>query len=221
MASPLWRVRGICDVSAEARSIALDMAPGVLVTSREDEIFADPGIDAVALFALADSRPEQIRKGLAAGKHLLLEKPAAETLQAEMVLSAVGVKNNLEGLGLEELGVTVERDKVKVDGWGSTGVDGIWAIGDLTHTPALAHVASSEAIACVEKICGLDPSPVDFTTIPSCVYTTPEVASVGLTEKQALDAGMEVRVGKYGVGQGYLGRRPRRVCETRLRPLDG
>ncbi len=83
MASPLWRVRGICDVSAEARSIALDMAPGVLVTSREDEIFDDPEIDAVALFALADSRPEQIRKGLAAGKHLLLEKPAADTLEAE------------------------------------------------------------------------------------------------------------------------------------------
>ncbi len=124
-------------------------------------------------------------------------KRGPETLQAEMVLSAVGVKNNLEGLGLEELGVTVERDKVKVDGWGSTGVDGIWAIGDLTHTPALAHVASSEAIACVEKICGLDPAPVDFAGVPSCIYTVPEVASVGMTERQAVDAGYDVRVGKY------------------------
>ncbi len=124
-------------------------------------------------------------------------KKGPETLEAEMVLSAVGVKNNLEGLGLEELGVIIERDKVKVDGWGSTGVKGIWAIGDLTHTPALAHVASSEAIACVEKICGLDPAPVDFMGVPSCIYTVPEVASVGMTEKQAVDAGFEVRVGKY------------------------
>ena len=124
-------------------------------------------------------------------------KKGSETLEAEMVLSAVGIKNNLEGLGLEELGIEIERDKVRIGAFGETKVQGIYAIGDLTSTPALAHVASAEAIACVEKICGLDPSPVDFTTIPSCVYTTPEVASVGLTEKQALDAGMEVRVGKY------------------------
>lgn len=124
-------------------------------------------------------------------------KKGPETLEAEMVLSAVGVKNNLEGLGLEELGVVVERDKVRVDGWGSTGVEGLWAIGDLTHTPALAHVASSEAIACVEKICGLDPQSVDFAGVPSCIYTVPEVASVGMTEKQAIEAGHDVRVGKY------------------------
>lgn len=124
-------------------------------------------------------------------------KKGPETLEAEMVLSAVGIKNNLEGLGLEESGVEVERDKVKTGAFGETTVPGVYAIGDLTKTPALAHVASAEAIACVEKICGLNPEPVDFTTIPSCVYTTPEVASVGLTEKQALDAGLEIRVGKY------------------------
>ncbi len=107
------------------------------------------------------------------------------------------MKNNLEGLGLEELGVRIERDKVQVDGFGFTGVEGLWAIGDLVATPALAHVASAEAIACVEKICGLDPEPVDFALTPSCIYTVPEVASVGMTERQALEAGLEVRVGKY------------------------
>ncbi len=124
-------------------------------------------------------------------------KRGPETLEAEMVLSAVGVKSNLEGLGLEELGVVVERDKIKVDGWGATGVEGLWAIGDITHTPALAHVASSEAIVCVEKICGLEPAPVDFSGVPSCIYTSPEVASVGMTERQATEAGHDVRVGKY------------------------
>lgn len=124
-------------------------------------------------------------------------KKGPESLEAETVLSAVGIKSNIEGLGLEALGVTVERDKVVTGSFGQTNIAGVYAIGDLTTTPALAHVASAEAIACVEKICGLDPNPVDFTTIPSCIYTSPEVASVGMTEKQALDAGYELRIGKY------------------------
>ncbi|MDL2320153.1 dihydrolipoyl dehydrogenase [Alistipes sp. OttesenSCG-928-B03] len=124
-------------------------------------------------------------------------KKGPETLEAEMVLSAVGVKSNLENLGLEEAGVTVERDKVVVGDFGATSAAGVYAIGDLTFTPALAHVASAEAIACIEHICGLNPDPVDFSIVPSCVYTTPEVASVGLTEKQALEKGYEITVGKY------------------------
>ena len=124
-------------------------------------------------------------------------KKGEATLTAEVVLSAVGVKSNIEGLGLEELGVQTERDKIVVDEYYRTNVEGIYAIGDIIATPALAHVASAEATVCVEAICGENPEPVDYTTIPSCVYTTPEVAMVGLTEKQAFEAGYEVKVGKY------------------------
>lgn len=124
-------------------------------------------------------------------------KKGAETLKAEVVLSAVGVKSNIEGLGLEELGVQIERDKVVVDELYRTNVEGIYAIGDIISSPALAHVASAEATVCVEAICGETPHPIDYTTIPSCVYTTPEVAMVGLTEKQAIEQGYEVKVGKY------------------------
>ena len=124
-------------------------------------------------------------------------KKGAETLRADVVLSAVGVKSNIEGLGLEELGVKVERDKVVVDEMYRTSVKGIYAIGDIIATPALAHTASAEATVCVEAICGENPHAIDYTTIPSCVYTSPEVAMVGLTEKQAVEQGYEVKVGKY------------------------
>ena len=124
-------------------------------------------------------------------------KKGAETLQAEVVLSAVGVKSNIENIGLEEAGVAVERDKVVVDEHYQTSAKGVYAIGDIIATPALAHVASAEAIHCVEYICGLNPDAVDYSTIPSCVFTTPEVASVGLTEQQARDKGIEYKVGRF------------------------
>lgn len=124
-------------------------------------------------------------------------KKGADTLKADVVLSAVGVKSNIEGLGLEELGVKIERDKVVVDDYFRTNIEGIYAIGDIVATPALAHVASAEATVCVEAILGENPKPIDYTTIPSCVYTTPEVAMVGLTEKQAVEQGYEIKVGKY------------------------
>jgi dihydrolipoamide dehydrogenase len=124
-------------------------------------------------------------------------KRGIETLTAEVVLSAVGVKSNLENLGLEELGVEIERDKVKVDEFYRTSVAGVYAIGDIIATPALAHVASAEAVCCVEAMFGLNPEPIDYSVIPSCVYTTPEVASVGLTEKQAAEQIEGYKVGKY------------------------
>ncbi len=116
---------------------------------------------------------------------------------AEVVLSAVGIASNIEGIGLEEVGVKSERGKVLVDEFYRTNIPGIYAIGDIVPGPALAHVASTEAICCVEKICGLDPQPVDYSTIPSCVFTSPEVASVGMTEQQARDKGIEIKVGRF------------------------
>jgi dihydrolipoamide dehydrogenase len=124
-------------------------------------------------------------------------KGVRQTLTADVVLSAVGIKSNLECVGLEEVGVTVENDKVLADIFGFTNVNGIYAIGDITVGASLAHVASAEAIRCVEKICGHSPTPIDYSTIPSCVYTVPEVAMVGLTERQAIESGHEIRVGRF------------------------
>lgn len=124
-------------------------------------------------------------------------KKGAETLTADIVLSAVGIKSNIENLGLEELGIRTERDKVVVDSFYRTDVQGVYAIGDIVGGPALAHVASAEAICCVEAICGLNPAPVDYSTIPSCVFTTPEVASVGMTEQEAKKQGLNYKVGRF------------------------
>ena len=124
-------------------------------------------------------------------------KKGAETLIAEIVLSAVGIKSNIEGIGLEEMGIEVDRDKIKVDEHYQTSAKGVYAIGDIIATPALAHVASAEAIHCVEHICGLNPDAVDYSTIPSCIFTSPEVASVGMTEQQAQKAGIEYKVGRF------------------------
>ncbi len=124
-------------------------------------------------------------------------KKGAETLSVEMVLSAVGIKSNIENIGLEELGIEVSRDKILVDENYQTSVANIYAIGDIIASPALAHVASAEAIHCVEHICGVACEPIDYTTIPSCVFTSPEVASVGLTEAQATEQGLEYSVGRF------------------------
>ena len=124
-------------------------------------------------------------------------KKGAETLTADVVLSAVGVKSNIENIGLEEMGIAVERDKIVVDEHYQTSAAGVYAIGDIIATPALAHVASAEAIHCIEHICGLTPDAVDYSTIPSCVFTSPEVASVGMTEQQAREKGIEYKVGRF------------------------
>lgn len=124
-------------------------------------------------------------------------KKGVEEIEAEIVLSAVGVATNIEGIGLEEMGVKTEKGKILVDDFYRTNVDGVYAIGDIVHGPALAHVASAEGITCVEKIAGQNPKPVDYGNIPGCTYTSPEVSSVGLTEKKAKEAGYEVKVGKF------------------------
>ena len=124
-------------------------------------------------------------------------KKGEEVIDAEVVLSAVGIAANLEGIGLEEAGIATENGKVKVDDYYKTNVEGYYAIGDIVHGPALAHVASHEGITCIEKITGMDPEPIDYGNIPACTYTNPEVASVGMTEQQARDAGFEIKVGKF------------------------
>ena len=124
-------------------------------------------------------------------------KKGNEIIEAEIVLSAVGIAPNLDGLGLEETGILTENSKVKVDEFYRTNVPGYYAIGDIVKGPALAHVASHEGIICVEKIAGKDVEPMDYNNIPACTYTQPEVASVGLSEKAAKEAGHEILVGKF------------------------
>lgn len=124
-------------------------------------------------------------------------KKGEKVVEADIVLSAVGVQTNLEGLGLENLGITSERGKINVDEYYRTNVEGVYAIGDIVHGPALAHKASHEAIICVEKFCGMDPKPLNYNNIPGCTYITPEVASVGMSEAKAIAAGYEVKVGKF------------------------
>ena len=118
-------------------------------------------------------------------------------LQADILLSAVGITANIENIGLEEVGIKTEKGRVVVDEWYRTSVSGYYAIGDILPTQALAHVASAEGITCVEKIKGLDVERIDYGNIPGCTYCTPEIASVGLTEKQAKEKGYEIKVGKF------------------------
>jgi dihydrolipoamide dehydrogenase len=117
--------------------------------------------------------------------------------EANVVLSAVGIKSNIENIGLENIGIKVENDKISVDDFYKTNVEGFYAIGDVVSGPALAHVASAEGITCVENIKGLNTSPINYNNIPGCTYCKPEIASVGFTEKQAIDNGYEIKVGKF------------------------
>src|SRR6201995_4962129 len=118
-------------------------------------------------------------------------------MEAEIVLSAVGISTNLEGIGLEENGVKTDKGKVLVDDFYKTNVDGVYAIGDIVKGQALAHVASAEGIICVEKIAGHSPEPLNYNNIPGCTYCMPEIASVGYTEKAAKEAGYDIKVGKF------------------------
>lgn len=120
-----------------------------------------------------------------------------EIIQADVVLSAVGIKTNIENIGLESVGIATDRDKIMVNDYYQTNIPGYYAIGDITPGPALAHVASAEGILCVEKIAGLHVEPIDYGNIPGCTYCIPEIASVGLTEKQAKEKGFELKVGKF------------------------
>ena len=124
-------------------------------------------------------------------------KKGEEIIDAEIVLSAVGITPNIENIGLEDMGIVLENGKIKVDEFYQTNIETVFAIGDIIAGPALAHVASAEGIVCIEKIAGLNPHPIDYSNIPGCTYTNPEVSSLGLTEQKAKEAGYEVKVGKF------------------------
>lgn len=130
-------------------------------------------------------------------KVVVKTKKGEETIECDVVLSAVGIQANIENIGLEDVGIATDKGKILVNDYYQTNIPGYYAIGDVVPGPALAHVASAEGITCVEKIAGMQVEPIDYNNIPGCTYCMPEVASVGYTEKQAKEAGYEVKVGKF------------------------
>ena len=146
---------------------------------------------------MTNSSVESVDTGGDKCKVIVKTKKGEQEIEVDVVLSAVGVTTNLEGLGLEETGIVTENGKVPVDDFYATNVEGYYAIGDIVKGPALTHVASHEGIICVEKIAGHNPDPMGYGNIPACTYTNPEVASVGMNEKQAKEAGYEIKVGKF------------------------
>lgn len=148
---------------------------------------------------LANTSVESVDTGGKGCKVLVKDRKDGKTqeIECDIVLSAAGVTANIENIGLEELGIQTDRGLIKVDEFYRTNVPGIYAIGDVVPGPALAHVASAEGITCVEKIAGQHVEPIDYANIPSCTYCSPEIASVGMTEKMAKEAGYEIKVGKF------------------------
>ncbi len=146
---------------------------------------------------MTNSSVERIDTTGAGVKAYVKTAKGEEVLEADVLLSAVGIKTNIENIGLEEVGIATDRDKILVNAYSQTNVPGYYAIGDVTPGQALAHVASAEGINCVEKIAGLHVEPLDYGNIPGCTYATPEIASVGMTEKQAKEKGYELKIGKF------------------------
>ena len=162
------------------------------ISKQMEKIFVKSGIK-----VLTSSEVKEIQENGKTLKVIIEKDGKSSDIDADVVLSAVGIKANIENIGLEELGVNVENDKIVVDSFYNTNVPGYYAIGDVTGGQSLAHVASAEGIICVEKIAGLDVDKLDYENIPGCTYSQPEIASVGLTELQAKEKGYELKVGKF------------------------
>ena len=146
---------------------------------------------------MTSSSVETVDTSGAGVKATVKTKKGEQNLEADILLSAVGIKTNIENIGLEDVGIITDRDKILVNDWYQTNIPGYYAIGDVTPGPALAHVASAEGITCVEKIAGLHSEVIDYGNIPGCTYASPEIASVGLTEEQAKEQGYELKIGKF------------------------
>jgi len=162
------------------------------VSKQFERIFKKSGIKVMtnASVESVDTSGEKV-------KATVKTKKGEEVLEADVVLSAVGISANLENIGLEDVGIVTDKGKIMVNDWYQTNIPGYYAIGDAVPGPALAHVASAEGITCVEKIAGMHVEAIDYGNIPGCTYTSPEIASVGLTEKQAKEQGYDIKVGKF------------------------
>ncbi len=178
--------------------VVVEMLDRVL-PGEDDEISAalEKSLTKRGIDILVKSKTTKVEK-TAAGVKATIETPKGnKTIDAETMLVAIGVLGNVENLFDAGVGVTIEKNHIKVDQYYQTNVPGIYAIGDVNGPPWLAHVAHHEAICCIEHICGFSDRTVDYSTIPGCTYTDPGVASVGLTERAARDKGIDVRVGRF------------------------
>ncbi len=162
------------------------------VSKQFERSFKKAGIN-----VMTNSAVESVDTSGAGVKATVKTKKGTEVIEADIVLSAVGIKTNIENIGLEDVGIITDRDKILVNDYYQTNIPGYYAIGDVVPGPALAHVASAEGITCVEKIAGLHTEAIDYGNIPGCTYASPEIASVGLTEAQAKEQGYELKVGKF------------------------
>lgn len=162
------------------------------VSKQFEKIFKKNGINVMTNAAL-----ESVDTSGDGVKASIKTKDGIKELHADIVLSAVGIAANIENIGLEDVGIVTDKGKIMVDEFYRTNIPGYYAIGDVVPGPALAHVASAEGITCVEKIAGMHTEPIDYGNIPGCTYTSPEIASVGLTEAQAKEKGYEIKVGKF------------------------
>lgn len=162
------------------------------VSKQLEKSFKKAGID-----IMLESSVESVDTKGAGCKVNIKTKTGNVTIEADIVLSAVGIEANITGLGLEETGIKTDKGKILTDKFYATNVPGYYAIGDCVTGQALAHVASAEGITCIEKIKGLHVEPIDYNNIPGCTYCTPEIASVGFTEKKAKEAGYELKIGKF------------------------
>lgn len=175
----------------------VEMMPSILpiedkeITKLLESILKKSGIE-----ILTDAKVDSVSSGTEA-KVFLITKDAKKELNADIVLVAIGVQGNIENIGLETVGVKLDKGWIQVDDFGKTSVDGIYAIGDVAGPPWLAHVASKEGIICVEKITGKNPRPIDWNNVPGCTYCQPQVASIGLTEEKALELGYKFKIGRF------------------------
>jgi dihydrolipoamide dehydrogenase len=176
----------------------VEFAPNLVPIEDEDvskeleKIYRKKGIN-----IMTNASVEKVETTNSGCKVTVKSASGQQMLECDIVLSAVGVTANIENLGLEQCGVKTDKGKVLVDDFYKTNIDGIYAIGDIVKGQALAHVASAEGIICVEKIAGHHPQPLDYNNIPGCTYCSPEIASVGYTEKAAKEAGHQIKVGKF------------------------
>jgi dihydrolipoamide dehydrogenase len=184
----------------------VELLPQVMpVEDAEIAAFAKKQFEKQGLKILLDAKVTKVEKGAnSVTAHVEQKGGKVEKITADLLISAVGVQGNIENLGLEELGVKTERGTIVIDGYGRTSVPGIYAIGDVAGPPMLAHKAEHEGVICVEKIAGVPGvHPMDKNMIPGCTYCNPQVASVGLTEAKAKEAGRDIRVGRFPfVGNG-------------------
>jgi len=162
------------------------------VSKQLEKIFKKKGMN-----IMTNSSVENVEKSSKGCKVSVKTSKGEEMIECDVVLSAVGIQPNIENIGLEETGIVVDAGKIVVDEYYQTNLPGYYAIGDVVAGQALAHVASAEGITCVEKIAGHHPEPIDYNNIPGCTYCSPEIASVGMTEKAAKEAGYELKIGKF------------------------